>query len=185
MSLRVAAIGARGAGKQYRSELWFWLILWLASGSAVAGSGKVFKIEVLVFAQDYYTTEKFNDSQSRIEWPRRVSELSSYRPASKSLQGIYARLKRSRHYRPLLHEAWTQSVPANSLSAAVHLTDPSGIVDGFFRLQRGHNLYMITDVEYHPGGTVFRQHEKRRFKLNEIHYLDHPKFGLIVQVSPL
>ena len=31
----------------------------------------------------------------------------------------------------------------------------------------------------------YRMVEKRRLKLNERHYFDHPKFGLLVQVSRL
>ena len=33
-----------------------------------------------------------------------------------------------------------------------------------------------------PAGT-FNLHEKRRVKLNEVHYFDHPYFGALVRVS--
>ncbi len=32
---------------------------------------------------------------------------------------------------------------------------------------------------------VYRLKEKWRIKLNEIHYLDHPRFGVIAKVKPV
>jgi hypothetical protein len=31
---------------------------------------------------------------------------------------------------------------------------------------------------------VYRLNERRRVKLSETHYFDHPKFGALVRVSP-
>lgn len=147
---------------------------------------KIFKIELLVFAHDTATNEVFDQYQSEIDWPSRVGVLDGYRQVSSSLQGIYDKLRRSPGYRPLLMLAWVQSVKSNSLGTAVQIQNPSGSINGFFRLQRGHYLHMITDLEFSPDGTqIYRLNEKRRFKLNETHYLDHPKFGVIARVSPV
>lgn len=162
------------------------LVLWAAELSA---QGKTFKIELIVFTQDQATSEIFDQTHSAIEWPSRLAALGSYHQVAsehRNLQGIYARLQQSAAYRPLMHVAWTQSVSANSLGRAVHLQNTEGTLNGFFRLQRGHVLHMIADLEYSPnGGVIYRLNEKRRFKFNEIHYLDHPKFGVVVRVSPL
>jgi hypothetical protein len=32
---------------------------------------------------------------------------------------------------------------------------------------------------------IYRLNEKRPIKLNDVYYLDHPKFGVIVKVSSL
>ena len=66
-------------------------------------------------------------------------------------------------------------------------------------------LHLDTDLYYRPGQTaqeeteppgffdmfsgeeaprIFRMHQARRMRSNEIHYFDHPRFGLIVQVTP-
>lgn len=66
-------------------------------------------------------------------------------------------------------------------------------------------LHLDTDLYFRPGQTapeetetlgfldmfagdeaprIFRMHQSRRMRSNEIHYLDHPRFGLIVQVTP-
>jgi len=88
-----------------------------------------------------------------------------------------------------MHVAWIQSVAAHRLGTAVQISNAEGSINGFFRLQRGNLIQMIADIEYSPdpyvGAVIYRLNEKRRFKLNETHYLDHPKFGILVRVSPL
>ncbi|WP_031435123.1 CsiV family protein [Methylomarinum vadi] len=164
--------------------------LWLAVFSAAGlADSKAFKIEVVVFAQDQPTSEVLDQLESEIDWPRRLADLNNYPqvdPQYISLNGISAKLRRTAGYRPLLHVAWTQEVPADSIGTAVQLQNPSGSLNGFIRIQRGHYLYLIADMEYNPTGSLYyRLDEKRRIKLNEIHYLDHPKFGIIARVTPL
>ncbi len=148
-----------------------------------------YKIELLIFAQDMPTNEVFNHYQSQIEWPGRVVGMDQYHHVSAvhmSLTGIKNKLQNSAGYRSLLHIAWTQDVGPHRVGTAVQIQDPSGRVNGYFRIQRGHYLHMISDLEYSPNGSViYRLNEKRRFKLNQIHYLDHPKFGIIARVSPI
>lgn len=38
-------------------------------------------------------------------------------------------------------------------------------------------------IESLSNPVIYRLHEKRRFKLNETHYLDHPKFGILFRIS--
>ncbi len=165
------------------------LLLLCLFSAAVSADDKAFKIELVIFAQDKPSSEIFDQERSEIEWPRRLADLGNYpqvAPEHMSLSGIAAKFERSAGYRALLHAAWTQAVPADSIGTAVQLQNSSGSVNGFLRLQRGHYLYMLADLEYNPTGSVYyRLNEKRRFKLNELHYLDHPKFGVIVRVSPL
>lgn len=172
--------------KYFVSGLMLWLCLFSA---AIYADSKSYKIEVLVFAQDQSSSEVFDQIESEIEWPRRLADLGNYQQVASeymTLHGIKAKLQRSTGYRPLLHVAWTQSIPANTVGTAVQLQNPPGSVNGYFRVQRGHYLHMIVDLEYSPSGSLYyRLNEKRRFKFNEIHYLDHPKFGIIARVTPL
>ncbi len=85
---------------------------------------------------------------------------------------------------------------------------PEVLYDGFIRLRGSHFLYLDVDMAYFPpsfenedavlgaqgeGEDVFhyqqadyvRMRETRRIRLDEIHYFDHPVFGLIIQVSRL
>ena len=157
------------------------LLLFVVNGYA---AGRAYKIELIVFAQHSATNEVFDQYQSQIRWPATVQPLSAYAPAGKSLAGIWSRLQASSAYRPLLHAAWIQRVGANRVGTAVRIQSAVHHIKGFFRIQRGNLLHLITDIEYRPDDVIYRIQEKRRFKLNEIHYLDHPRFGLIIRVSP-
>ncbi len=164
------------------------LLFCLFTSNALA-EGRSYKIELIVFAQNAPTSERFDQSASEIRWPGTVRDASSYKQGGKQLGGAYGALKRSRDYRPLLHLSWIQSVGQNSLSRPVLIRKSGGdtgdILDGFVRLQRGNYLHLLVDLEYTPGPAVYRLNEKRRLKLNEVHYLDHPKFGVIAKVIPL
>jgi len=154
----------------------------------ISAAERKYEIELLVFAQDMATTEVFEQAESQIKWPRRVSPLSSYKKVNSSLMkltGSYNRLVKGQNYQPLMHVAWIQSVQSDSLSRAVKISSSQGNITGFFRLQRGHLVHMIADIEYSKDSVIYRLNEKRRFKLNETHYLDHPKFGVIAIVSPI
>ncbi len=133
-------------------------------------------------------TEVFDQTESEINWPRRLVSRSAYKqvsPEFMNLHGSYARLARSQNYQAIMHVAWIQSVQSNSLSRAVRISNPEGTINGFFRLQRGNLVHMIADLEYSRDSVIYRLNEKRRFKLNETHYLDHPKFGVIARISPI
>ena len=159
-------------------------VLCLISGQSFA-EGRRYKIELIVFSQQSATNEVFDQYQSQIQWPQALQALDVYSAAGKSLTGIWRRLQASSEYRPLVHVAWVQRIGANRLGTAIRIHNAGRGIDGFFRVQRGNLLHLIADFEYQPeGDLIYHLKEKRRFKLNEIHYLDHPQFGVIVRVSP-
>ncbi len=148
-----------------------------------------YKMELLIFAQytdtDTDTDEVFDQAQSEIQWPDKILWLSQLNKASHSLEGIRKKLDADSRYRTLMHVAWTQSVGPNRKGRAVKIQNISDSVNGFFRIQRGSYLHLITDLEYKADGLkYYRLNEKRRIKLREIHYLDHPKFGVFARVTP-
>ncbi len=172
--------------QKQQKKIWLAVLILSLLSPQLWAAGKSFRIELLFFAQHSSTNEVFDQYNSRIEWPVRVAGLGQFNRAGYSLSGIKKRLQNSSAYRPLLHVAWTQRISANRLGTAVKIQDGATGINGFFRLQRGNLLHMLADFEYSPeGGVIYRIKEKRRFKLNEIHYLDHPRFGIIVRVSPL
>ncbi|KAF3982035.1 MAG: hypothetical protein HFP81_01600 [Methylococcales symbiont of Hymedesmia sp. n. MRB-2018] len=173
-----------------REWMVFFILCLLAINSYAAE--RLYQIELVVFSQDTPNTEVFEQTESLIEWPGKVYERLAYKQVSRELmklQGSYAVLSRQQDYQTLMHVAWIQSVKANSMSSAVQMSNAARTIDGFFRLQRGNLINMIVDIEYSPDryqdGVVYRLNEKRRFKLNETHYLDHPKFGILARVSPI
>ena len=143
-----------------------------------------YKIEILVFSQNMPSTEVFEQTESKINWPDRVADRSEYTRVNTSLRSSYTKLSGSEQYQPVMHVAWVQSVGRNRHSRAVRISNPEGTINGFFQLKRGQLIHMITDLEYSEGGVIHRINDKRRFKLKDTHYLDHPKFGMLIRVSP-
>lgn len=149
---------------------------------------RLYKIELLIFSQNMPNTEVFDQAESEINWPSRVVNRSAYKKVESqymNLHGSSAALARAQNYRPLMHVAWVQSARSNRKSNAVQISNAEGTINGFFRIQRGSLVHMIADIEYSPQSIIYRLNQKRRFKLNETHYLDHPKFGILARISPL
>ena len=117
------------------------------------------------------------------------------------------RLKRSAGYRPLLHVAWLQPGYTRSDARKVHIhtnlpnrfrttgeldLSDRHVVDGTLRLSRARYLHLEADLLHQReipidapiNVDLFRLQESRRMRSREVHYIDHPLFGLLVLVTP-
>lgn len=127
------------------------------------------------------------------------------------LGGIDNQLKSSGKYRPLLHMAWQQPALYGDNARSVHILksdggDPGSAggsplkIDGTIRIRASQFLHADVDLVYFidprsqsvvntaaPGAPAqpasSRMRESRRMKLNELHYFDHPLFGMIMHIS--
>lgn len=164
------------------------IILELFSGLACAEPGN-YQVELIVFSQTLPTTESFEQTTSQIAWPPGLVELSSYKqPERTALDDSYAALSQNSCYKPIAHVAWIQPDGGGPL----HIQSADSKLNGYLQMQREQNLQLTADLEFTPRrshsadkASIYRLHEKRSIRPNELYYLDHPKFGLIVKVSPL
>ncbi|EAR20592.1 CsiV family protein [Nitrococcus mobilis] len=131
------------------------------------------------------------------------------------LAGIHQRLARSNDYRVLLHVGWRQpGLKPNNAAAVVlplnwfppaQLTAGAGASQnpfeslpqgtrlwGTLRLLQRRYLHFQVDLRYRRDGaragdaaTVYPMTQSRRMRVGEIHYLDHPVLGILVQVRQL
>ncbi len=64
---------------------------------------------------------------------------------------------------------------------------PLPVLDGILRVYRSRYLHVDVDLVYHRSevDTPFRLQTSRRMRSGELHYLDHPLFGLLILVTPL
>lgn len=127
--------------------------------------------------------------------------FAALKPDQLTLEPLYRRLKRSAGYRPLLYKAWRQPALGRKDAKAIHLMARDAPesdalrrprIDGWLRLRSSHFLHVDTDLVLYIGdlphagnAEMVRLTETRRVKLNEVHYLDHPLFGVLVKVSPV
>ena len=136
-------------------------------------------------------------------------------PSSRhKLGGVNKVLKLSSGYRPVHHVAWQQPELTKSRAKKVHIKNPEAKINGTVNLRGGHLLHLDLDISYFVdlftesvtsfteenisaegeakadeeiimSGTYAQMKETRRIKLNELHYFDHPLFGVIMRVTRL
>ncbi|MDT8407161.1 MAG: CsiV family protein [Methylococcales bacterium] len=145
-------------------------------------------VEALVFAQDTPTSEQFSLAATRIQWPEYWLDSSDFAPmliAEQVLTSIKPRLDATGHYPWLGQWSFRQSIDAQQTGEAVRLVGIKSI-DGFIQLKRGDYLEVEVDVEYQPDATQprYRIQETRQLKFNQLHYFDHPKFGILLTIQP-
>jgi len=132
-------------------------------------------------------------------------------PSSRhKLGGVNKVLKLSSEYRPVYHVAWQQPELTKSRAKKVHIKNPEARINGTVNLRGGHLLHLDLDISYFIDlytesvtsfteeggeevvmedvimtGTYAQMKETRRIKLNELHYFDHPLFGVLMRVTRL
>ena len=123
------------------------------------------------------------------------------------LSGVLSNLQRNPGYRVLSYVAWNQdavqkiSAPVVSLVPRLSAGSPIGEFSGAAKFYKGTFLQIELNLHLQPGfsdltyssnpADIYRQRllpeehvlvERRRVRLNEVHYFDHPRLGAIVTV---
>ena len=138
---------------------------------------KDYMVEVLVF-------ENMNESQAMESHnyapPRQFeSEAEIWLLEPSLLLEEAASIDDSEDYTLRYHYAWGQESLPVSLAAAYNVIETD--VQGSIKVYAKQLLFANLDLELNG----YRLNEKRRIKLNEKHFFDHPKFGVLLQVSRL
>lgn len=107
--------------------------------------------------------------------------------------GMVNRLTSSGQYRALVHTGWRQPGLTKSEALPVRVTGTAssglgGAVNGTLRLYRSRYLHIEADLVYSRPGSgqteYFALRESRRMRSGELHYLDHPLFGVLLRATP-
>lgn len=152
------------------------------------GHAASYRVDLIVF------TDKYGTAEPATRAPNLAGALERNDPAlaaagirllpgdSFGLNSALAKLKSSGRYQPLMAVAWTQSNPRSERGPSIRLTAadvPS--LDGSVALLLGNYLHVDVDLAYN--GQLLR--ERRKLKLDELHYLDSPKLGVLTRVTKL
>ncbi len=122
--------------------------------------------------------------------------------ATHTLTDIYDKMRRSRDYRPLVHTAWVQpGYPAGEAPplALDRVTRLPRNLSGAMTLHRSRYLHLKVNLELAASGTsridsetavlnerpIFHLLETRRMRSGELHFFDHPKFGVLARIKPV
>lgn len=155
----------------------FCLFLCLFTMAVSGACAKDYVVEALVFKNidpsqamesHNYTTPRQFDSEAQT-WLLEPSLLLTEAAA----------LDDSERYQLMHHYAWGQESLPVSLAAAFNIIETD--LQGSIKVYAKQLLFINLDLEFNG----YRLNEKRRIKLNEKHFFDHPKYGVLIQVSRL
>ncbi|WP_432695383.1 CsiV family protein [Marinobacterium sp. YM272] len=172
------------------------LLLCLAA-PAFAANGD-YTIEVVIFAQNSYGAgaQPFSAGDPNAVRPATANAryISGYNgapysqlealPGSSLVLGDDAARLRSQGYAILWHGGWFQNVSTGS-NPAIRINTGDGRVDGTIRVDRSRYLHFKPDLLLTRGGTQYQLKQSRRMRSKELHYLDHPLFGILVYARPV
>jgi len=170
-----------------RMKVSLFLSLFLLNG-IVKADVRQFYVEVIAFKQSAPNSELFEQKATEIKAVRRYAPAIRGR---KTLNYLYRRLEKSGEYRPFYYQSWRVTAKSGRLTLPIEIYDASQKLKGWVKIQRGELLHVLADIELSPSesveddGVIYHLKEKRRVLFKEVHYLDHPKFGLIIKVSPI
>lgn len=188
--------------------------LLFAAFAAQAEETPWYEVEIIVFAhakESYSRSENWNQDLPPPEFAtaRAVSAAGSGRPFQAidesrfRLQGEWNRLQSSGDYRPLLHMGWLQPGLAREKAVGVLVESGSAMaslggakpLSGVITVGLSRYLHLDTNLLYRKAVTpgeesgaayvTYQLSESRRMRSREIHYLDHPMFGVIALITPL
>jgi hypothetical protein len=182
------------------------LLLVTLTGVTVAAP-PTYDVEIIIFrnntmsdAGEQWPAQAVSDLQpTRVFTQDEFTELS---PSLYQLDAIRGGLRNSSGYSVLMHRAWRQVGydAAHAIAYPIHFLAENGrdSIDGSVTLVRERYLHLDVDLllmmagsnspaQYSDGPIskpTFRLREKRRLRSRELHYFDHPRFGIIAMVTP-
>ena len=138
---------------------------------------KDYKVEVLVF--ENLNSSTATESHAYVAPKRMKTGSSAWSIPKTMLNGAAASIENSGEYVLRQHYSWgIESLPYEE-SANFNVVETDS--HGYIKVYAEQLLFTNIDIDYKG----FRLKENRRLKLNEKHFFDHPKFGLLMQVSRL
>ncbi len=159
------------------------LLGWLST--ATASEDEPYAFEMLIFERPDGVDEIVpRDPELPLPERRELGRLEQQQSVERTLDAVATTLRR-KGMRVLRHDAWRQ-VPVARNSDSWFRID-NGQVRGLVRVARGRYLHLDAEL-FLPGmdpETMRPITLKRRFRSEELHYLDHPRVGILIQAEPV
>jgi hypothetical protein len=161
---------------------------------AMAQTATAYDVEVVVFennlpdleGSEIWTTDRFRPTNTT------GAVAMGTTPTSSGLSSAVAALQASggRH-RVLFHRRWTQPNDTKEKSPVALLKSEDGTLNGTLRFYVSRFMHLELSADFTPVAAsagqlapIYQIQEQRRIRSQETHYFDHPKFGVIVRVTP-
>lgn len=183
------------------------LLVLCAGPAPLAAAPELYDVEIIIFSHNTRSDqgEVWREPEAAAGPLRggfqrnRFTELSA---SNHRLKPVRYSLQQGGEYTVLYHRAWRQLAysPSRAVDYPVQAMsdDRRNSVEGTIRLVRGRYLHLdmdllLRDNATHPPGyyaegqgitPAYRLIEKRRIKSSDLHYFDHPRFGVLALVTP-
>ncbi len=180
-----------------------WLLALLLVSFSQNALARLYKVELIIFTNEGVSAEQWDfgsEATTKKLTQHNKSSARSREPVNpiglSNLANIRTRIAQSSDHRILKTLSWTQSSASYANSPLIRVDSPGYQLDGTVRVYAPNLLFTEFNLRYHPGvisppqfampdiEQYFLQ-EKRRLKLEEVHYFDHPKFGAVLTVRPI
>jgi hypothetical protein len=177
-----------------------WFAIAPAFGAAPSGASANYEIEVLIFEM---LLPEFEGSELWTRAPRPVdanaTTVESLSPTADFSSAVTA-MRTDGRYRVLVHKRWIQSAESKANGPPVQLATEDREINGTLKFYLARFLHLELNMSYQPRnvgaiGAVGAPSsdslpsyviiEQRRIKSNDLNYFDHPKFGVLVRVTPV
>ena len=172
------------------------VVSFAAYAAAPATSTNLYNVEVLVFENRMPNLEGGELwAQDKVR-PLAEETTSSETPgmpedSDSPISKVAEQISQDGNYRLLLHGYWQQTAEAKSDTKPIRLATTDGTLDGLFRFYLSRFLHVDLDLQLRQAGTiadaaplVLRLREHRRIRTQDVHYFDHPRFGMLVRITP-
>lgn len=164
---------------------------------AVAAPPRLYEVDVLVFANHFRQLdggERWNQEK--------VMPIAGFKDALAPSRGLpngsqlavaESILARHPHYTLLAARSWVQDAVSLRKTKPVRIvSDRDGRLKGVIRFFHWRLMHVALDLHYTPPGSALTQSpapvyqllEGRPIALRKTNYFDHPKFGVLVRVTP-
>ncbi|HSJ47259.1 MAG TPA: CsiV family protein [Gammaproteobacteria bacterium] len=121
--------------------------------------------------------------------------------SARKLTAVAEALRRSSNYRPLAHLHWRQALMEPAAAQSIDIASLNGArgdranprVEGSLRLSVARYLHLDADLRLVEDDRYMRQdsqaaiysmRQSRRMRSGELHYLDHPRLGILALITP-
>lgn len=172
---------------------------WLVSHTAFettalaqdATSLPMYQVEMIVVrhVQPVYGTELFPlDAPLKDEEPLEAQRFIPLSANELTMSEVAAKLAKSSRYELISHAGWTQPGFARDEAKrkVILRTNANGDqLSGSAVMSRERYLRLVFDLTVTINGERFFMETGRRMISRQIHYFDHPHFGVIAKITPL
>ncbi|GAB4392869.1 MAG: hypothetical protein Tsb005_08710 [Gammaproteobacteria bacterium] len=159
----------------------------LLTATSITLAGYLYRIDLLVFT---HATPEAIHSENWSPYPKlpnylQASVLSANTPASYALKPYANILNRQANYHVILSKTWQQTITGRK--RRIRITSHGQGLDGVLTLNQTNYINMDFNLLYQNGVSAYpiQLDTQRRMRPRELHYVDNPVLGVLVQATPI